>query len=156
MSIDRLLSLADFEKKRPGRKMLIWLGPGWPLFNGPNTLRLGKKEEQGLFDTIVKVSAALREAQISLYSVNPGNDFYKNFRTAPRSSHGVVPGDLVLQVFAEQSGGVVMRNGPDAAAKVANCLLDAADGPDERHTLDVKMGTKGQTARTRTVYYAQP
>ncbi|HYA17116.1 MAG TPA: hypothetical protein VEF06_06610 [Bryobacteraceae bacterium] len=167
MSLETLLSVADLERKKPGRKMLIWFGPGWPLFNGPG-MRLDRKEEQGLFDTIVKVSTTLREAQITLYSLNAGNDFYKNFRGAARWAHGVTPAQLVLQVFAEQSGGEVMRNGSDVAAKVMNCLLDAtawyilsfkyppADGADEYHSIEIRMATRGQTARTRTGYYAQP
>ena len=167
MSIEHLIAVAAFEQKKPGRKMVIWFGPGWPLLNGPN-MRLDKHEEQGLFDSIVKVSAALRDAQITLYSLSLGNEFYKNFRNLPRAPHGVVPANLVLQVFAEQSGGAVMRNGRDIGARVANCLLDAStwymlsfeypapDGADEYHGLEVKMGTRGQTARTRMGYYAQP
>jgi VWFA-related protein len=167
MSIEALMSVADFEKKKPGRKMLIWFGPGWPLLNGPN-MRLTAHEEKGLFDSAVTVSNALREAQITVYSLEALGDFYKYFRKGVPSAHGILPGNLVLQVLAEQTGGEVMRMGDDVGTKIANCLVDSSawyaisfeypppDGPVEYHSLEVKMGQKGLTARTRTGYYAKP
>ena len=38
-STDALLEIAANEAHRPGRKVLIWVGHGWPLLQGPSTTR---------------------------------------------------------------------------------------------------------------------
>src|SRR6202167_3712746 len=50
MSLKTIDRLALYEKTRPGRKLVIWLSPGWPLLSGPRTYLSGK-EEQKLFDS---------------------------------------------------------------------------------------------------------
>jgi hypothetical protein len=76
-------------------------------------------------------------------------------------------GDLALQVLAVQSGGRV-SSGNDVAEEIARCVQDAnayyvitfappaADGPNEYHALEVKMGQPHLKAQTTTGYYAQP
>jgi hypothetical protein len=34
-------NIADAEAKKPGRKLLIWTGPGWPLFDNPRIREFG-------------------------------------------------------------------------------------------------------------------
>ena len=53
-----------------GRKLLVWLSPGWPLLSGPGML-LTMKDEDALFDAVVRVNTDLRNARITLYSVDP-------------------------------------------------------------------------------------
>src|SRR5271170_5456800 len=54
---------------RPGRKLILWVSPGWPLLSGPNVL-LDAKGRRQLFASIVEVSAELRTARITLYAVD--------------------------------------------------------------------------------------
>src|ERR1039458_7959648 len=77
-------------------------------------------------------------------------------------------GDLALQVLAFQSGGRVLTSGNDVAEEIARCVQDAnayyvitfappaADGPNEYHALEVKIGQPHLKAQTTAGYYAQP
>ena len=66
-ALDRLLAS---EVPRPGRKIMVWLSPGWPLLSGPR-VELDAKGRQQIFGDIVKLSTQLLEARVTLYSVNP-------------------------------------------------------------------------------------
>lgn len=176
LSIKALNSLAAYEEKRPGRKLVIWFSPGWPLLSGPS-LRLSEKDERQLFNSIVLASTALRQARITLYSIDPHGpeeaggirvSYYEEFLKGITSPSRALPGDLGLQVLAVQSGGRVFNSTNDLTGAIATAAADAnafyvlsfeaarADRPDEYHSLSVTVGKPGTTARTRTGYYAQP
>jgi len=176
LSLDTLGRLAAYEKSQPGRKLLIWLSPGWPLLSGPE-VQLSKKAQQGIFNTIVALSASLREARMSVYSIDPlgmadaatgRTVYYKSFVKGVTSPGRVDNGDLGLQVIATQTGGQVLNSSNDLTSLMSQCLEDAkayytisftsppADGPNEYHNLQIKIDKPGLTARTRTGYYAQP
>lgn len=176
MSLDALNRLATFEESKPGRKLVVWVSPGWPLLSGPNVI-LTNKQQQGLFRSIVNTSAALRRAHITLYSVDPLGTrdaggfrtfYWEQFTKGIKSPNEVQIGNLALQVFAFQSGGRVLNSSNDVASEIASCVKDAnsyyeitfderpGDGPDEYHAISVKVDKPGLTARTRTGYYALP
>jgi VWFA-related protein len=176
LSLKTLQSLAAKEAQTPGRKMVVWISPGWPILSGPG-IELTSKEQAGLFATIVSLSTELRTARITLYNVNPeGADaaagirvfYYREFLKPITAAKNVLPGNLALQVLAEQSGGEVFTPSNDITAQLSRCVsdvdafytltLDAAapDKPNEYHALTVKIATAGLTARTRAGYYAQP
>jgi VWFA-related protein len=175
ISLNALGRLASYEATQPGRKLLIWLGPGWPLLNGP-AVELGARDQDALFHAVVWLSTALREARVTLYNVDPpgmyeslGRAFhYGSFLNGVGSADKIQNGNLALQVLAVQSGGRVLNASNDIADSIASCLVDAkasytlsfdapvADHPNEYHNLQVKIGKPGLTARTRTGYYAQP
>jgi VWFA-related protein len=176
MSLSWMLSATAVFAQRPGRKMMIWISPGWPILSGPN-MQLTAKDEQGLFRDAVNVSTALRQAHVVLYSIDPAGvadaatlrtSYYKEFLKGVTRPRGMQAGNLALQVLVEQSGGRVMNSGNDLAKEVAACVGDAeawytlsfdppaADGPDEYHALEVKTGRKGLTVRTRAGYYDEP
>ena len=175
LSLRTLENLTSFEEKQPGRKLLIWLSSGWPLLSGPG-VQMSEKDLQTAFHVIVKISTEMREAHITLYSVDPlGMDdaggfrtfYYESFLKGVVSPNKVENGNLGLQVIATQSGGRVLNSSNDIAALISSCLVDAkayyilafeaadADHPDEYHNLQVKIDKPGLTARTRTGYYAQ-
>jgi VWFA-related protein len=172
LSLKWVTALARSETKRPGRKLLIWSGSGWPLLDRPN-IETSSKGEQQLFDGIVDLSTTLREADIALYSVSLGmpgrgtflyQDFVKGVKTAEKAN----PSDLNLKVLATQSGGRVIPPDNDLAAQIAACVQDAsafytlsfdpppADRANEYHDLKVEVDKPGLTARTSTGYYNQP
>jgi len=176
LSLTALKRLTAYEVNQPGRKLLIWFSPGWPLLSGPG-IELTKKNQEWLFDNIVGLSGELRRARMTLYSVDPGGAaeaasfrafYYKEFLNGARSEEKVQAGDLALPVLATQSGGKVMNSSNDLAHLIASCLADAkayytlafeyppADHPNEYHAVDVKVDKPGLNARTRTGYYAQP
>jgi VWFA-related protein len=175
LSIRALNAVASFEEKKPERKLLIWLSPGWDLIR-PWT-QLSSKDRQSIFGTIVAASAALWQARITLYSIDPGGageagslrttyfqEFLKPLRTAGQAQDG----NLLLPVLAEQSGGRVLSASNDIAGEIASCAAEAdsyyvlsfdsplADGPNDFHALEVKIGKPGLTARTRAGHYDQP
>ena len=174
LSVQALRLLTARDASRPGRKIILWVSPGWPLLSGPGT-ELGSKQLQELFADIVSLSTQLRQARITLYSIDPlgTTDFgsaayYKQFLKGIRKPSQVQPGDLELQVLATQSGGLALNLSNDLAASLNECLADTeayyeisfdpppADTRDEYHHLEIKLAKGGLTARTRQGYYAQP
>ena len=176
MSLNALKRIIAYEAPQPGRKLLVWFSPGWPLLSGPR-IDLTKKNQEWLFNNIVEFSRDLRESRITLYSVDPLGSgeaasfrvsYYKGFLKGVPSPNKAEPADLALQVLATQSGGKALNSSNDLAQLMASCVIDAkayytlafdavpADHPDEYHSLEIKVDKPGLTARTRTGYYAQP
>ena len=176
LSLNTIQMLGRYEATKPGRKLLIWVSPGWPLLSGPD-VQLTEKEQLGLFNSVVAVSTALRQARITLYNVDPlGTSdaggfrtfFYKEFLKGVSKPSQVQVGNLALQVMAEQSGGLVLNSSNDVAEEIARCAQEAGayyvlsiDAPltDTRniyHSIEVRVDRPGLTARTRMGYYAQP
>ena len=170
-----LQRLTSYETTQPGRKMLIWLGPGWPLLSEPN-VGLSTKQQESLFSEVVSDSAALRAARMTLYNVGllPMNEpldrkfYFRDFLKGVDSANKVQNGNLAVQVLAVQSGGTVLNTSNDIGASIKTCLADAkafytlafdspaADHPNEYHSLQIKIDKPGLRTRTRTGYYAQP
>ncbi len=171
-SIKMLAIIAGNESKKPGRKLLIWAGPGWPMLDGPGFDASGK-EQLRLFDSIVGLSDELRVARTALYSISEGmpgrftfayQDFLKGVKTAEKANFP----NLGLKVLAVQSGGRALSPSNDLTAEIDSCVEDAgafynlsfdpphADRPNEFHDLKVLVDKPGLTARTNTGYYNQP
>jgi VWFA-related protein len=174
-SLHALGQLIENEGKRPGRKLLVWISPGWPLLSGPR-IELGPKAQQALFSNIISLSDGLRRARITLYSIDPLGAGDSGFRTFAyldyvkpvKKADQVHIGNLALQVLVTQSGGRVLNSSNDIAGEIATCVADAnafyvlsldglpGDGPNEYHSLEVKVDKPKTMARTRSGYYAQP
>ena len=172
LSLEMLDRIAQSEAREPGRKLLLWIGPGWPMLNNPN-LQMSWKEQQQLFGNIVELSTLLREAHMVLYSVSHGmpdmNTYmYEGYvKGVKKASQAYLP-NLDLKVLAVQSGGLALPPNNDLAGQIEQCVRDAsafytlgfmpprADGPNEYHELKVRVDKPGLTARTRTGYYNQP
>jgi VWFA-related protein len=176
LSLKALSGLAAVEASRPGRKMVIWISPGWPILSGPR-IQLSSNDLKQLFSTIVNVSTSLRQAGITLYSVDPlgqadsgglRTTYYEEFLKGVTGPNRVDIGNLALQVIATQSGGLVTYGSNSIVAGLDRSIADLsayyvlsmeaapADKANEYHGLEVKVATPGLTARTRTGYYAQP
>jgi VWFA-related protein len=174
-SLNALHSIAAYEGKKPGRKLLIWISPGWALLSGPR-IQLSSKNQQGIFSMIVTTSTEMLQARLTLYSIDPlgladavgyRTTFYEEFLKGVKTPRDAQIGDLSLQTLAVESGGRVLNSSNDIAGEIAECIDDAnawyvltfdappADGPNDYHKLEVKVNKPGLTARTRTGYYAQ-
>jgi len=178
LSLNTLQKLADFEATLPGRKLVVWISPGWPfLVSGLDRELTSQRQRQMFFSSIVALSDGLRRARITLFNIDPlgtadAGDLrttdYKQFLKPVKKADQADNGDLALQVLATQSGGRVLNSSNDLAGEIATCVADAnasyalsfeglaGDGPNEYHALEIKMGKPGLTARTRSGYYAQP
>jgi VWFA-related protein len=176
LSLNALQGLVAKEAQTSGRKVVIWLSPGWPIFAGPQ-LDMTTKERTNLFGSIVAISTAMREARMTLYSVNPEGAgaalgtqtfTYQEFLKPVKAAKNAQPGNLALEVLATQSGGLVLSPSNDIASLIARCAADTdayytlsldavpSDLPNAYHAIDVKVETPGLAARTRSGYYAQP
>jgi hypothetical protein len=165
-SLKALGAIAIEERKRPSRKLLLWVGPGWPTEFGTE---LGRHS----FDEITELSTRLREARISLISVTawayPKREFsYEEYLQGVRSGKDARPGDVSLEVLATKSGGVVTAPAFDLQGTIDRYVEHAndfytvsfdppkADHPDEHHELKIVVNGRDATARTNSEYYAEP
>ena len=172
LSLTALDRIAVSVGRRPGRKLIVWIGPGWSALARLAWLTTNN-QQQGLFDYIAVVATALREARITLYSIDPagvghGQFYYENYLKGVATVKQVDYRDLLLQVLAQQTGGLVFFGTNDIASLIARCTADAnayyilsfnpppASHPNEYHSIEVQIDKPGMRARTRTGYYAQP
>ena len=176
LSLKGLGLLAGAEAKEPGRKIVIWISPGWPILSGPG-VNLTAREEQGLFSSIVWLNSALRQARITLYSIDPlGVEdaasnrvfYYEEFLKPISKAKDAQAGNLALQVLARQSGGMALNSSNDITGQINHCVDEAtsfytltvdptpSDQPNQAHSVAVSVESPGLAARTRNLYYGQP
>jgi VWFA-related protein len=175
LCLNALRQLADSASTLPGRKIVLWISPGWPIVSGPE-IDLTYGQEQQIFNQIVDMSTRLKQNDITLYNINPIGvseslqqaDFYQSFLKGVSKLNQAQFGDLTLQVFAIHSGGLVFEGNSDAAGLIQKSLADAqswyqiefdplpADKPNEYHHIEIKVDQPGLIARTRDGYYANP
>ena len=165
-SINALAGLGEIaatERRKPGRKLLLWVGPG----RGGEAI--GPKENT--FYEICWFSTLLREARIALYNISVGEtepslsylSYLQGVELVKKASFM----NLNKKVLAVQSGGRVLDQSYDLASEMESCVREArvfytlsfdpspADHPEEYHELKVQIDKQGLTARTNTGYYDQ-
>lgn len=167
LSLRALGSIAIEQRDVPGRKVLVWVGPGWPVDAGNNGL-----------EEATELSTRLREARITVENVNvwwnPENAFdghyWRNFLGAPLSEKDMRPEKMELQVIATHTGGLVLQSGAegDLEPSIERCAADARNyytltfNPprtsevDEYRELGIQVGRPGITVRAPTGYYNEP
>ncbi len=175
LSLKTLSSLATYESKKPGRKLLIWVGPGWPMLTNLR-FQPAAGDKPAYWDSTISFSTHLREARTTLYSIDSlgsaasvSHDFaYKSYLKPVTAMEQADSANLALQVLAIQSGGRVLNGSNDLAGEITGCVAEAnafytieiETFPSERanqyHELAVNVATAGLTARTNAGYYAQP
>ena len=177
LSFSSLASLALEERTQPGRKILLWLSPGWPLLARTDSWATSRQSKT-LFEAIISMSTALRESRVTLYSIDParaaGVDSlewfrYKDYLKPVVKVDRADVGNVSIQVIAQQSGGQVINYSKDYLnEEIAHVVADADsyyylsfDAPpashvDEYHALKVTVGRPELTVRTRSGYYDQP
>jgi len=177
LSLRQMAGMAENEAARPGRKLLIWVGPGWPMLDSAK-FTFSDKDQRSYFDGIVELSTKLREARMVVYSVSepgpglgaaPDRRFlYMDFLKGVKSPRQADTGNLALKVMALQSGGRILGPDNDIVSQINSCIADAnafytlsfnpppAEHVDEYHDLKVQVSQPGLTVRTNTGYYNQP
>ncbi len=164
----------------PGHKIVIWISPGWPLLSGP-AVELTNRQEDGIFQEIVNLSAEIHRANVTLYSVNPlgaqesvGRTFYyEQFVKGVRKPSDASLGNLGVQVLAAQSGGLVLNSSNDTRELLQRAVADTAaeytltlapsaaapDGKNGYHSLEVRVANLPNSrlkVRTDQGFYTLP
>jgi VWFA-related protein len=162
LSLRALGSIGIDQREIPGRKVVVWISPGWPVNGGD----LG-------FDEATELSTRLREARIMLDNVNvwpnPDQSFnYHDYLEAPRSQKDMQPAKLALQVIAKHTGGLVLDLSGDLDRDIERCVEEERSfytltfNPprsyqmDEFHDIRVKVDRPALTVRAPTGYYNEP
>ena len=175
ISLKAMQQLAATMAGLPGRKVAIWVSPGWPLLTGPR-VDLDGKQQQQIFGNVVAFSRELQMAHMTLYNVNPlgpeenlfREDYYQAFVKGVSNPSQTDLADLSLQVLAVQSGGLSLNGSSDVAGGLRKCYADtdswyevgfparSGEQANEYNSLQVNVDKPGLTARSRNGYYAQP
>ena len=173
--INAFHQLLAFASTLPGRKVILWISPGWPLVSGPGVY-LSTRQEQQTFDTIVSFFSQMRQDNVTLYNINPvgvsesleRTDYFETFLSGIAKPSQVQLGNLGVQVFAIHSGGLALESNSDVTGMIQKCLSDVqswyeigfdpppADKPNEYHHIEIKLAQHELVARTRDGYYANP
>jgi VWFA-related protein len=174
-SLHALQMLSAYEASKPGRKLLLWMGPGWPLLAGVRTSAPSAENARRYYSSIVDTTTQLRRAHITLYSVAPLNlahdngqftFLYQEFLKGATTPAQADTPNLGVQVLAAHSGGLVLNKSGDLPGQIKRCLadsssfyevtFDAAPGDElgVYRSIDVTVDRPGATTRTNTAYYA--
>jgi len=171
-SVKTIEGIAENEARKPGRKMLIWIGPGWPLLSNPHFIQTNESRRT-YFRDVVDLSQGLREARITVYSIYAivgvtSRGEYGAYLKPVREPAKTEIGNLALQVLVNETGGRVIDSDNNLPAQISSCIRDigkyytltfeppAAAHADEFHDLKVQVNGAGLTARTNSGYYNQP
>jgi VWFA-related protein len=177
ISVHQMATIAENEAKKPGRKLLIWVGPGWPMLQS-QAFRFHEKDRRRYFDVIVELTNRLREARIVVYSVSPEDSsmgggpsrslLYQSFLKGVTAEQQADIGDLALKVLVTRTGGRILGPDNDLVGQINQCIAEAnafyrlsfdpprADHPDEYHDLQVQVNQPGIMVRTNSGYYNEP
>jgi hypothetical protein len=128
-ALKALGQIAAAARQQPGRKLLLWVGPGWGTGSGARFFT--RMDQEQIFDTIDWFSTLMREARLVLFSFSVGQaDLKLDGMNAPitpsallfRNSLGGVKTireatieKLDRKVLAVESGGRVLEPGDDLA-----------------------------------------
>jgi VWFA-related protein len=177
LSFTALLDFAHRLQSVPGRAILVWMGPGWPILSGSEFPPETPSIREGFFRNLVNASTELREGQVTLDAVSWTSSLpvakldISSLETltdrAATAAHASAR-SVALPALAHISGGQVYLQKKDLPSKVAACLADASsyyvlgfdappsNVPDEFRAIEVTVDKPGVTIRTNTGYYAQP
>jgi VWFA-related protein len=175
-SVTALRTLANRQMDLPGRAIFVWLGPGWPALRDPHFRPDDSTIKANLFQNLVTMTNALREAQVTLNLLSPASLFRKPEDLAdPDETHftfiskaeQVSAANLSLADLAWQSGGQVLENDKEMVDGIEACISDAQtyyqlsfDTPSaadfgELHSLAVRVDKPGLNVRASKLYYAE-
>jgi VWFA-related protein len=173
-AIQTVYSIAIERREKPGRKLLVWMGFGWPA-------RRPLEHRENAFESLVELSTRIREARLVISQVTTWSDSqisnfdYTDYLAGVRTRSDLEKSDpkdqtprFALPVLALQSGGLVLDKSPDIARAIRQCVEDASEfytvsfnpplaaQPDEYHDLKVEINASRLSGRTNTGYYDQP
>jgi len=144
-----------------GRKVVVWIGPAWPVNAGSTS-----------FGDATELSTRLREARITLDNVNvwpnPDRSFNPQDLEAPRSQLDMRPAKLALQVIATHTGGLVLDSSRELDRDIERCVdrersyytltfnPPHTEKMDEYRDIRVQVNRPALTVRSVMGYYNEP
>ena len=116
LSVRALGAIAIGQRDVSGHKVVVWIGPGWPVNGGDIS-----------FNEATELSTRLREARITLDNLNvwlsPVPSFnYRDSLDTPRSQKDMQPAKMALQVIATHTGGLVLDSSEDLDRDIERCV----------------------------------
>lgn len=177
-SLQQFSQILAIEQTRPGRKLVLFISPGWPMLGWE-----GSEEDlhqaQWVFNANVRLTNAVRDAHTTIYRLDPfelggahagAQDpfYYQAFLKPVTDVKKATYPFLGLGVFAVHSGGLVMVTGHDIKGEINRAMHDAgtyyeltyatppADGPNQYHAIEVRVNQPGASVQTLAGYYADP
>jgi VWFA-related protein len=175
-SLGQIQLIAENETHKPGRKVLVWVGTGWPLEEMQHMLP-SLSDNAKYFNDAVDLTNWLMEGETTVCTVLPldstagaaqiNPEFYKAFLKPVLREQDASSGSLALRVLAVHSGGRVLGPGNDVAEQIEQCAEDTKfsyrvtfeplKGPaGTYHELKLIVDRPGLTVRTTSGYYSQP
>ncbi len=162
LSLRALGVFAIDQRDVPGHKVVVWMGPGWPVNGGENG-----------FDEATELSTRLREARITLDNVNVWANPEPSFNDrgsleGPRSREEMQSAKLALPVIAAETGGLVLDSSGNLDRDIERCVEEVrsfytltfnpphTNQVDEFHGLRVQVDRPGLAVRAPTGYYNEP
>jgi VWFA-related protein len=171
-TLKSLGQIAADERRKPGRKLLVWVGPGESTGRGLFNDLKAKKQQAFVLNSMLWFSTLLREARIALYTLTlgepgPPDGKDENYLVGPGSPERAFSTSWDRKVLAVRSGGRVLA-GYIVSEQIERCVREAdtyytltfdpahAHALNEYHELKVLVNRPGLTARTNSGYYDQP
>jgi VWFA-related protein len=169
-SLDVLGSIAIEERRRPGRKLLFWLGPGWQI----------DRPIKDEFVQPIELCIRMREARIAIWQATewpssndqgnplPTHDIDNTIHPEDLESGTIDSRSLTLPLMAMQSGGGVLKATNNLFTLIAKRIEEGSsfysltfDPPrtvqvDEYHPVTLEVGKSYTTVRTRAGYFDEP
>jgi VWFA-related protein len=166
-----LAFVAAGQRRKRGRKVLLWIGPGCGAGTGvfPANRTLGQKT----FNPIYWLATLFREARLSIDEISvdqaaPCLSEYQQYLNGVRTVRDANERFLYKKVLAIESGGSVIDEGRDLVAEMNRCVQKVPyfytlsfDPPvavqsHEYHSLQLRVDRPGWVAQTNTGYYDEP
>jgi VWFA-related protein len=168
LSLRGLSIFVNNQISRPNRKMVIWVGPGWPILLESDIYNA--RTHQLNFNGLASITNGLRQSRTLLCSAGGGTEFnVHDYLAPPKSVIETLPADLALQVFAIHSGGQTLDpgNGSRFDDLIHSCLSELgpfyrigydapSSRPNEYHALQLHVAQPGLRVMTIAGYYAEP
>lgn len=170
-SFKTMQKIVENEARKPGRKVLIWVGSGWPLLTERFFIQSNESREN-YFHQLTALTNQLREARIAVYNVAPvvgvTRELYKGYLKPVTEARKMEIADLALEVLAVNTGGRVLDPGNDLSELILKCQSEIGSyytvtyepppsaAADEFHSLRVQVNREGLSARSDVGYYDEP
>jgi VWFA-related protein len=175
ISLNALVAVAEKEVNEPGRKLLVWLGPGWPTPMPPTATptTVDERNQRAYYAIAVQIAKLLHDARMVLYGGYSAGEFYmRDFLKPVKKASDMDARGLRLNVLAIKSGGrgelpetnrdSVIADALEHAAAEANSFYEISFNPakspgvDEFH--EVRVAVKWPVLKVRTIsgFYGRP
>jgi VWFA-related protein len=174
MSLGSLEQIAQATSGHPGRKNIIWVGPGFPAINTKESTDAEAAVIQQAFEHVIDM---MRDSRITLTTIDPtiassGTVLIEtpDDLDAAENENGSDPfaGDMSFQLLAPATGGRVYGSRNDVDAEIGESVVDGNDfytmsySPTNHNDvaqpyrrISVKVDVPGLTVTTRNGYYLQ-